>query len=52
VELAWEIIDPFVEAWHRSVESQLFEYDRGSSGPAAAESFLANGRHWHSHKGE
>ena len=50
VELAWEIIDPFVEAWHRSPDSQLLEYERGSSGPAEAEKFLGDGHEWHSYR--
>ena len=52
IELSWQIIDPFVEAWRASLASQLFEYTRGSNGPAAAGELLGPGRHWLVHEAE
>jgi glucose-6-phosphate 1-dehydrogenase len=42
VEAAWKVIDPVLHA-----ETPLHEYVKGSWGPAAASSVLANGDHWH-----
>ncbi len=49
IELSWQIIDPFVQAWEQSLKSQLYQYERGSNGPAAADEFLGGGRRWHQH---
>ena len=46
IEESWEIVDPFVEAWKKSLASQLFEYEQGSWGPEAADEFLGGDRHW------
>jgi glucose-6-phosphate 1-dehydrogenase len=46
IEESWEIVDPFVEAWRKSLASQLYDYDQGSWGPEAADGFLGHGRHW------
>ena len=47
IEVSWEIIDPFVTAWHRSLKSQLYPYSKGSNGPTAAGEFLGPVRKWH-----
>lgn len=47
IEMSWEIIDPFVEAWENSLKSQLYSYEKGSFGPTAADEFLGIGRIWH-----
>jgi glucose-6-phosphate 1-dehydrogenase len=49
IELSWEIIDPFVEAWHSSLTSQLYSYQRGSEGPRASHEFIVPGGKWHTH---
>ena len=47
IEVSWEIIDPFVTAWHRSLKSQLYPYGKGTRGPVAADEFLGPVRKWH-----
>ncbi|HLY13886.1 MAG TPA: glucose-6-phosphate dehydrogenase [Candidatus Limnocylindrales bacterium] len=42
VEAAWKVIDPVLHA-----EPPIHEYVKGSWGPAAASSVLADGDHWH-----
>jgi glucose-6-phosphate 1-dehydrogenase len=42
VEAAWRVIDPVLHD-----QSPLHEYVKGSWGPAAAASILAQGDHWH-----
>lgn len=49
IELSWQIIDPFVEAFQGSLSSQLYSYQRGSDGPLAAAEFLGRGNRWHTH---
>lgn len=50
IEMSWQIIDPFVESWHNSLKSQLYSYEKGSSGPGAADEFLGAPRVWHHHE--
>lgn len=49
IEMSWQTIDPFVESWQTSLKSQLYSYEKGSLGPAAAEEFLGEHRTWHQH---
>ena len=49
IELSWQIIDPFVEAWEKSLASQLFEYGRGTWGPEAADELLETPGGWQVH---
>ncbi len=49
IEMSWQIIDPFVEAWENSLKSQLYPYEKGSTGPKASNEFLGAGRTWHHH---
>ena len=42
VEAAWKVIDPVLHT-----EPLVHEYVKGSWGPAAASTVLANGDHWH-----
>lgn len=49
IEMSWQIIDPFVESWQNSLKSQLFPYEKGTSGPVASEEFLGENRRWHQH---
>src|SRR5579862_1798216 len=42
VEAAWKVIDPVLHA-----EPPIHEYVKGSWGPAAASSVMADGDHWH-----
>lgn len=46
IERAWQIIDPFVEAWQASLKSQLYEYPVGSWGPQAADELIGETRVW------
>lgn len=52
IELSWQIIDPFVEAWENSLKSQLYPYEKGSMGPGAADEFLGKDSTWHLHSSE
>ena len=52
IELSWQIIDPFVGAWENSLKSQLYPYEKGTTGPGAADEFLGSGRKWHLHSSE
>ena len=46
-ELAWEFIDPILNAWHTSNGCPLSTYERGSWGPQEADLFMArDGRRW------
>jgi len=46
-ELAWEIIDPIIQAWEDSDRSQLAIYEQGSWGPFDADAMLASdSRKW------
>jgi glucose-6-phosphate 1-dehydrogenase len=46
VDAQWSIIDPVLEAWHRSDrDGPLPTYASGSSGPAEADALLAT-REW------
>ncbi len=49
IEMSWQVIDPFVESWQKSLRSQLFPYERGRAGPAAADEFLGEDRAWRMH---
>lgn len=49
IEMSWEIIDPFVDAWRNSLSSQLFSYEKGTNGPAAARELLGRGDRWRTH---
>ncbi len=49
IEMSWQIIDPFVESWQTSLKSQLYPYEKGTHGPAAAGEFLGTARNWHHH---
>jgi len=47
VELAWVVIDPFIEAWEDSGMPQLPYYKPGSWGPVEADQLLAaDGQKW------
>jgi glucose-6-phosphate 1-dehydrogenase len=41
-ELAWEIIDPIIQAWEDSDRSHLAIYEQGSWGPFEADAMLAS----------
>ena len=46
-EEAWRIVDPLLEGWDASGNSLLHTYERGSSGPTAADVFVQDdGREW------
>jgi glucose-6-phosphate 1-dehydrogenase len=46
-ELAWELLDPIMTAWQEPSSPQLFSYDQGSWGPAAADRLIErDGRSW------
>ncbi len=46
IELSWEVIDPYVEAWATDLASQLYPYEAGSWGPDAADQFIGPQRRW------
>lgn len=47
-ELAWELLDPILEAWKDPAGPALHRYSPGSWGPAAADQLLErDGRSWH-----
>ncbi len=50
VELAWEIIDPFVQAWESPSAPPLYQYPRGSWGPDAGDELIGPGRRWLVHR--
>lgn len=46
-ELAWQLLDPIIGAWHQSGGPPLAVYEPGSWGPVEAAEFLArDGRAW------
>jgi len=46
IELAWSVMDPFVDGWRSTNTPLLLEYDPGSWGPDAADSLLGTDRQW------
>ena len=47
VELAWGIIDPIIEAWHRANQPSLDEYAVGCWGPESSSHWMeVQGRQW------
>ncbi len=52
IEMSWQIIDPFVEAWQNSLKSQLYPYEKGTMGPETADEFLGENRVWYGHGSE
>ena len=52
VEAAWEIVDPVITKWKSDKATDFPNYDAGSSGPSAADAFLARDRRrWYSSDG-
>ncbi len=51
IELAWQAIDPVIQAWQGGVVP-LFFYETGSWGPYEAVNFLGEGRNWRGHCGD
>jgi glucose-6-phosphate 1-dehydrogenase len=46
-ELAWELLDPILNAWEEPAGLPLYNYDPGSWGPAAADQLLQrDSRNW------
>jgi glucose-6-phosphate 1-dehydrogenase len=46
-ELAWELLEPILEAWRSPDSPPLYRYEPHSWGPAAAENLIEkDGRHW------
>jgi glucose-6-phosphate 1-dehydrogenase len=46
-ELAWELLDPILGAWHNPGGQDPFKYEAGGWGPQEADAFLAlDGREW------
>ncbi len=46
-EIAWEILDPIIEAWHNPNENPLAIYEQGSWGPKQADELLRKqGNSW------
>ena len=47
IEEAWRLVDPLLDAWEDFGGAPMHVYERGSWGPAAADSLLAqDGRRW------
>lgn len=47
IEEAWRLVDPLLRAWDNADGAPMRVYERGSWGPAAADSLLAqDGRRW------
>jgi glucose-6-phosphate 1-dehydrogenase len=51
IELAWQAIDPVIQAWDKG-EVPLFFYEPGSWGPFEAVKFIGNEREWRSYCGD
>ncbi len=51
IELAWQAIDPVIQAWETGAVP-LFFYEPGSWGPHEAAKFLGEGRGWRGHCGD
>jgi glucose-6-phosphate 1-dehydrogenase len=51
IELAWQAIDPVIQAWETGAVP-LFFYEPGSWGPYEASKFLGEGRSWRGHCGD
>jgi glucose-6-phosphate 1-dehydrogenase len=46
-ELAWELLDPILQAWQESGGPPIYPYEPGCWGPPEADAFLArDGREW------
>lgn len=47
IELAWQIIDPVINAWESDTSKKLDNYQHGSWGPASSDALLKhNGHRW------
>jgi glucose-6-phosphate 1-dehydrogenase len=47
IETAWRLIDPVLQGWEKDGNPPLVTYQRGSSGPAESDQFMArDGRMW------
>ena len=46
IELAWAVVDPYIEAWETQLTAQLYPYERGTWGPNAADQFISPDRFW------
>ena len=51
IELAWQAIDPVIQAWETGAVP-LFFYEPGSWGPYEAAKYLGEGRGWRGHCGD
>ena len=51
IELAWQAIDPVIQAWETGAVP-LFFYEPGSWGPYEAANYLGEGRGWRGHCGD
>ena len=46
IELAWAVVDPYIEAWETELAAQLYPYERNTWGPNAADQFISPDRFW------
>ena len=46
IELAWAVVDPYIEAWETELAAQLYPYERNTWGPNAADQFISPNRFW------
>jgi glucose-6-phosphate 1-dehydrogenase len=47
VDLAWELITPLLDRWHKDGRKGLFFYESGTWGPPEADALIErDGRHW------
>ena len=46
IELAWAVVDPYIQAWETELAAQLYPYERGTWGPNAADQFISQRRFW------
>jgi len=47
VELAWSLMDPFIQTWQISKPRDFPNYENGSWGPKEADEFMRrDGRRW------
>ena len=47
VELAWQVIDPIIEAWQEKSAAPLHQYPVGMWGPSASSQWMDDdGRQW------